>query len=237
MTGDARVRHCTLCSLNVYNFAEMTRDEVRQLLITTEGRICGRLYQRADGTVLTRDCPTGLRALRRRASRAAVAVIAALLSLPSLAFGGMTGKKPRLKITGSKVKLTIESVTAPQPARFDGVVRDSEGSPIPGVSVVVRDEASKREITVITDVNGAFAIASLSDGVYRVEVKLAGLKPATIEHLLLKADVVTHADVALRWDDAYVVTLGVIVVDPMTGNDGITVATTFSQDFINKLPR
>src|SRR5437763_488881 len=28
MAGDERVRHCTLCSLNVYNFAEMTRDEV-----------------------------------------------------------------------------------------------------------------------------------------------------------------------------------------------------------------
>jgi len=25
MAGDERVRHCSLCSLNVYNFAEMTR--------------------------------------------------------------------------------------------------------------------------------------------------------------------------------------------------------------------
>jgi len=55
--------------LNVYNFAEMTRDEVRDLLARTEGRVCARLYRRADGTVLTRDCPTGLRALRRRGIR------------------------------------------------------------------------------------------------------------------------------------------------------------------------
>src|SRR5438067_13528065 len=95
MAGDERVRHCTLCSLNVYNFAEMTRDEVRELLVRTEGRVCARLNRRADGTVLTRDCPMGLRALRRRASRVAAAVIAALLSLPSWAFGGSACGKPR----------------------------------------------------------------------------------------------------------------------------------------------
>src|SRR5260370_29655259 len=87
MAGDERVRHCTLCSLNVYNFAEMTRDEVRELLMRTEGRVCARLYRRADGTVLTRDCPTGLRAMRLRASRVAAALVAALCSLPAFAFG------------------------------------------------------------------------------------------------------------------------------------------------------
>src|SRR5580765_7666474 len=106
MAGDERVRHCTLCSLNVYNFAEMTRDEVRELLVRTEGRVCARLYRRADGTVLTRDCPTGLRAMRQRASRVAAALIAALLSLPAMAFGGPTCK-PRLKTRGSKVTLEI----------------------------------------------------------------------------------------------------------------------------------
>src|SRR5438270_5438445 len=94
MAGDERVRHCTLCSLNVYNFAEMTRDELRALLVRTEGRVCARLYRRADGTLLTRDCPAGLRALRRRASRVAPALVAALLTLPAWAFGG-TSCKPR----------------------------------------------------------------------------------------------------------------------------------------------
>ena len=235
MSGDARVRHCTLCSLNVYNFAEMTRDEVHQLIAKTEGRICARLYQRADGTVLTRDCPTGLRALRRRASRIATALIAMLLSLPAFALGAW--KKPRLRTHGSKVKIAVERVTAPQPAVFQGVVRDQDGgNPIPGVTVVVRDEITKREITVTTDVNGAFEIASLSDGLYRVEVTLEGLKPARIEHLQLKASEVTQADVTLRMDHAYAVTVGVLVVDPMTSKN-ISVSTTFSQDFINKLPR
>jgi hypothetical protein len=234
MAGDERVRHCTLCSLNVYNFAEMTRDEVRDLLVRTEGRVCARLYRRADGTVLTRDCPTGLRALRRRASRVAAVLIAALLSLPSLAFGGTTWRKPRLKTHGAKVALKIERVVSSRLAVFDGVIRDQGGAPLPGVTIAVRDEASKRAIEVVTDVNGAFNIASLNDGVYRVEATLVGFTPARMEHLQLKAGEVTHASVALQLDPAMTVTVGVLLVeDWMTTNPG---STTFSQDFINKMP-
>src|SRR3954453_3486962 len=140
MAGDQRVRHCSLCTLNVYNFAEMTRDEVRELLVRTEGRVCARLYRRVDGTVLTRDCPTGLRAVRQRASRAAAAVIAALLSIPSLAFGG-TSCKPRLISRGSKVKLTVDRVASAHAAVFAGVVRQARTA-LPGVTVFVRDEAT-----------------------------------------------------------------------------------------------
>src|SRR3954451_1427969 len=161
MAGDERVRHCTLCRLNVYNFAEMTRAEVRELLVRSEGRVCARLYRRADGTVLTRDCPTGLRAVRQRASRAAAAVVAALLSLPSLAFGTTTCK-PRLKTHGSKVTLTVERVASAQAAVFTGVVLFDETA-FPGVTVVVRDETTtKREFATFTDAKGAFTIAALT---------------------------------------------------------------------------
>jgi hypothetical protein len=233
MAGNERVRHCTLCNLNVYNFAEMTRDEVRELLVRTEGRICARLYRRADGTVLTRDCPTGLRALRRRASRVAAAAITMMLSLPSLAFGGTIWKKPRFQRNESKVKLQVERVVTAQPAVLDFVVRDVDDTPIPGVTITVRDEISKREITEFTDVNGAFHIASLNDGLYRVEVSLEGFRPARIERLQLKASEVTRVSVALRTDATYII-MGAIA--PETPMMNIGVSTTFSQDFINKMP-
>jgi Carboxypeptidase regulatory-like domain len=234
MAGDARVRHCTLCSLNVYNFAEMTRDEVRELLVRKEGRVCARLYRRADGTVLTRDCPTGLRAMRQRASRVAAALIAALCSLPAFAFGARTCEKPRLETHGSRVKLEIERVATPQLAMFTGVVCDESGNPIPGVTIAVQDETAKREFTAVTDVNGAFNIASLNDGLYRIAVTLSGFRPAEMQHLQLKASEVTHANFALRLDATTSITVGAIAEDPLVMNDGI--GMRFSQDFINKLP-
>lgn len=66
MQGDDRVRYCGECKLNVYNLAALSQDEVERLIVETEGRLCGRIYRRADGTVMTRDCPVGFAALRRR---------------------------------------------------------------------------------------------------------------------------------------------------------------------------
>jgi hypothetical protein len=62
MTGDARVRFCGECKLNVYNLSQMSADDARALLCANEGgRLCVRFYARADGTVITRDCPFGVR--------------------------------------------------------------------------------------------------------------------------------------------------------------------------------
>lgn len=61
-----RVRFCSQCNLNVYNLSGMTRGEAEALINRTEGRLCVRFYRRSDGTVLTQNCPVGLRAIKRR---------------------------------------------------------------------------------------------------------------------------------------------------------------------------
>ena len=67
MAGDERTRHCARCKLNVFNIKELTEVEVRALFLKAEGRVCGRVFRRPDGTVLTKDCPKGLAAVRRKA--------------------------------------------------------------------------------------------------------------------------------------------------------------------------
>jgi hypothetical protein len=231
MAGDEQVRHCTLCNLNVYNFAEMARDEVRELLARSEGRVCARLYRRADGTVLTRDCPTGLQALRRRASRAAAAWVTVLLSLPALAFGGTSCPKPRLGKTRGRVTLSVEKVAAQKTALFTGTVL-LEGNGLPGVTVTLRDDATAAVTTLVTDVHGKFQTASLPGGTYHVEMIMESMDPATIEHLVLNAGEVTHATVTMKLNAMVgeVIMVGVIAIpdEPLS--------TTCSQDLINKLP-
>ena len=81
MDGDGRVRFCSRCSLNVFNFAEIESEEARQML-RAGGRICARLFVRADGTVLTKDCPRGYPAALRWAKRFAVpGAVAAVLAV------------------------------------------------------------------------------------------------------------------------------------------------------------
>jgi hypothetical protein len=79
MVGDERVRYCDQCSLHVYNLSGMTRRAAEALVTSSEGRLCVRFYRRADGTILTRNCPTGLSALKRRAARIASATLTAVL--------------------------------------------------------------------------------------------------------------------------------------------------------------
>lgn len=62
MVGDARVRFCGHCEKNVYNLSAMPRAEAIQLIEDTEGERCIRMMRRADGTVLSSDCPVGARA-------------------------------------------------------------------------------------------------------------------------------------------------------------------------------
>jgi hypothetical protein len=67
MKGDERVRFCEACGKNVYNLSALPRREAEQLLADTGGAICKQLYKRADGTVITADCPVGVvRRLRVR---------------------------------------------------------------------------------------------------------------------------------------------------------------------------
>ncbi|MBI3273114.1 MAG: hypothetical protein HYZ53_29260 [Planctomycetes bacterium] len=90
MTGDDRTRFCQQCRLNVYNLEGMTRDEARTLIEKREGRLCVRFFRRADGTILFRDCPVGLRAIRRRLALLGGAVAAALSCLVG-AVAGLRG--------------------------------------------------------------------------------------------------------------------------------------------------
>lgn len=85
MVGDERSRFCGECKLNVYNLSGMSQREAENLLINAEGRLCVRFYKRADGTILTKDCPVGWQVIKQRISKTATA----FASLVFAAFNGI----------------------------------------------------------------------------------------------------------------------------------------------------
>jgi hypothetical protein len=56
MTGNNRVRFCASCGKHVYNIAAMTSTEAVGLIRDRRGELCGRLFRRPDGTIVTADC-------------------------------------------------------------------------------------------------------------------------------------------------------------------------------------
>ena len=87
MTGDDQVRFCHDCKKKVFNLSALSREEGEALIEERTEGMCVRLYRRADGTVLTADCPVGLRAVRRRAALAVGALAAGLLLMLSWGAG------------------------------------------------------------------------------------------------------------------------------------------------------
>ena len=81
--GRDRVRFCSQCNLNVYNLSAMSAKDAELLVSRTEGRLCVRFYRRSDGTVLTSNCPVGLRAIKRKVAWVGRALLGMLLSLIS----------------------------------------------------------------------------------------------------------------------------------------------------------
>lgn len=101
MKGDDHVRHCDQCRLNVYNLSAMSKEAAEQLILEREGRLCISYLQRADGTILTRDCPHGVRETRRlfaSALRRGAAVVLLLASgLTALAAAPFTNHQYALR--------------------------------------------------------------------------------------------------------------------------------------------
>jgi hypothetical protein len=87
MRGDERVRHCDQCRLNVFNIAGMPRADALELVRKAEGRTCVRIFRRKDGTVLTADCPVGVRKLRRKVAMGLTGALAMLVAGATFATG------------------------------------------------------------------------------------------------------------------------------------------------------
>ena len=107
MQGDHRSRHCAQCDKRVYNLANLTRDEAMALFSNPDDLPCVQLWKRADGTVLTADCPVGLRRLRARRTRALSAALFATLMLSATASlraedGKAKPKPPQSRRLGGK---------------------------------------------------------------------------------------------------------------------------------------
>jgi hypothetical protein len=76
MQGDNTKRFCGSCEKHVFNLSAMTEVQAAHF-VETEKTACVRFYQRKDGTILTQDCPVGIK-IRKRKNRIGAAVAAGL---------------------------------------------------------------------------------------------------------------------------------------------------------------
>jgi hypothetical protein len=167
MAGDDRVRYCQECKLNVYNLSEMTRTEAERLIASREGRLCVRFYRRADGTMITQDCPKGLRALIDRVSRIAGAVLSAMMAVtPAFA------QSPQTSSAQAEIK------NDRKPGQIWITVFDIQGAAIQGATITLKDEKGQKATTGIADASGRTSFSQLSAGFYTASISAPGFETA-----------------------------------------------------------
>jgi hypothetical protein len=232
MKGDERARFCELCSLHVYNIAELTSSEAKSLIANTEGRICARIYRRSDGTVITKDCPVGLRAIRRRVARISGAVFATVISLCGGAFGQKTKDdacRQQVKITRAVSEATIENGTV------KGTILDPNGAVVPGAEITLVDVKSTKSSEVKSADDGSFLISNVAPGVYQLVIKLTGFKDLELKDLIVSEKETTSLEAILLPGQA-IQLMGVVAYTPMIDESSSHIATTIGERMIRSLP-
>jgi hypothetical protein len=187
MAGDERVRHCDSCRLNVYNTAEMTRAEVEAMVLGREGRLCVRMYRRADGTVLTKDCPVGLRAYARRVGRLAAAAAGAIFALCT----ATAAQTPRQAASGGKVQ-SVSRCESVKGTGICGTLTDVNGAVIPGVRLKLISLRDKTVSVQASDMRGEFAFEDLKRGTYSLTAETTSFQKLVVKNIRVKDKGVTE---------------------------------------------
>ena len=137
MRGDERVRFCGQCEKKVYDLSMLTRVEAEALIVAQEGSLCLRLFRRVDGTVLTADCPVGVRRKRVRLTLIGVA------SAGALAGAAVVGLRPYTCIMEAMGGGVVMGKMEAEPS--DSYVDQPLEAASPGVVLVYEREAQSPE--------------------------------------------------------------------------------------------
>jgi hypothetical protein len=242
MAGDERKRFCASCELHVYNISEMTRTEVRALVGRSPGGICGRIYRRFDGTVITRDCPTGVRALRKRAARFAGAALSAMLGLFSASMAQTTqttaqkdgAAKPVAEAEPKSEKRSL----SPDKRILEGAVTDLQGNFIAGAEIMIYPKNSgksdlKNIINAKTDGSGKYIFDGMAADTYLIEANLPGYASSEIREITIADGEQITLDIKLT---RYLPFTGLVtvIVPPPPSVPGRTVIT---REMLDRMPK
>ncbi|MGH9820012.1 MAG: hypothetical protein ACRD43_07560 [Pyrinomonadaceae bacterium] len=138
MFGNERKRFCGECKLNVYNLSGMSAQDAEDLVRNSEGRLCVRFYRRADGSVITQNCPVGWAKVKQRARVFATAAFSVIIGLlTGLMFvSGFSRQKKAVEI-GTLIPFAtptpkyVPLMGAVAPKHYDGLVMGNVAMPTP----------------------------------------------------------------------------------------------------------
>ena len=120
-------------------------------------------------------------------------------------------------------------------ASISGVVKDTDGSVLPGVTVIIKEESTGQSHEVTTDGEGRYQATALSAGSYTVSATLTGFKTATAKSVRLAIGQPISIALTLeigQLEETVVVTSSSELINTENG----TVAATLNADQLTRMP-
>ena len=120
-------------------------------------------------------------------------------------------------------------------ASISGVVKDTDGSVMPGVSVVIKNDSSGASQEVTTDAAGRYQATALGAGAYTVSATLSGFKTATAKGVQVAPGQPVTIPLTLeigQLEETVVVTSSSELINTENG----TVAATLNSDQLLRMP-
>ena len=120
-------------------------------------------------------------------------------------------------------------------ASISGVVKDTDGSVLPGVTVIVKNETSGATQEVMTDGEGRYQANAIGAGSYTVSAALAGFKTATAKSVRVAPGQPVTIPLTLeigQLEETVIVTSSSELVNTENG----TVAATLNSDQLLRMP-
>ena len=95
------------------------------------------------------------------------------------------------------VLMTASAATAQeQRGSIDGIVKDSSGGVLPGVTVEAHSSGSG-VLTTITDLSGSYRFPSVLPGTYEITATLASFKPSKVSNVVVSLGSIKSVDFSL----------------------------------------
>ncbi len=126
-------------------------------------------------------------------------------------------------------------VSAQSTASISGVVKDSAGGVVPGVSVVVKNDTTGVAQDVVTDADGRYRVSALGAGSYTVTASLSGFKTAVAKAIRVAPGQPVTIPLTLEVGSLSE-TVTVSSSSELINTETATVAATLNSDQLTRMP-
>ena len=145
-------------------------------------------------------------------------------------------KKVVLAVLAAALLIAVPAAAQEQRGAIQGVVKDSSGGVLPGVTVEAKSPSLVGVQVAVSDSNGVYRFPALAPGTYALSANLQGFGPAKVENVQLSVGATLKIDLTLT-------VAGVAVSETVKGEPPLidvkanAATATVSSDIIDLIPK